>query len=441
MSSSLLKAALENNTTVDQEEPQATPITTSEPVSVDDAFSDMELPEAAQDQAVSEYVEAVNSVDELDGLVAAIEPAEGQEVDVNQTGERILAVAVEQICDRLNIEMPQFISLESDDANGGFKKKFEQFKAFIVRVWESIVSSFKNVYEAIKNYIATSFNAAARVEKHAYELLTNGRKLVGTPSSSTYSSKDMSRRLAGDDKVGLIALFDRTLDLTDITVQAMYAEPARITTDLINSYVKEFTDGKKQSSARTLEMIADNLIAKISRAYAGRLLTEDKSPVAVNAPEGVKVYTSDVMMGNQVAMLSVPESVQDFKYFSFRIYSLDEESSESSDVPVSDAREQDQLLKMVIHNCGQIRRFGKSLKDLDAMNVALNKSLAELKSMQAKGDNDNSVEARKVIRLIAAAAPRIAQGIHGRTFAYSLNCCRAILKHVENCQSLYKEAA
>ena len=75
------------------------------------------------------------------------------------------------------------------------------------------------------------------------------------------------------------------------------------------------------------------------------------------------------------------------------------------------------------------------------MHVALNKSLADLKALQATGDNDNSAEARKIIRLIAAAAPRIAQGIHGRTFAYSLNCCRTILKHVSNCHSLYKEAA
>lgn len=440
MSTSLLKKALENDTTLTQEEPPVENTTATEPVSVNDAFSDMELPETAQDQAVTEYVEAVNSVDELEGLMAAVEPAEGEE-ELNPAGERLLAVAIEQICDRLAIEMPAFVSMESDEASGGFKKKFEQFKAFIVRVWESIVASFKNVYEAIKNYLATSFNAAARVEKEAYELLNKGRKLTGTPSSSTYQSKEMVRRLSGDDKVGLIALFDRTLDLTDITVQAAYAEPARVTTDLINSYINEFANGKQKSNARTLEMVGDNLIHKLSRAYAGRLLTEDKSPVEISTPNGVKVYTSEIMMGGQVAALSVPETIDDFKYFGFRLFTLDEESVDTTDVPVSDAREQDQLLKMVIHNCGQIRRFGKTVKELDAMNVALDKSLAELKSLQAKGDNDNSAEARRVIRLIAAAAPRIAQGIHGRTFAYSLNCCRTILKHINNCQSLYKDAA
>lgn len=412
----------------------------------EDALVDVGLRSDDQEDCDEEVTEAIQAASSLEQILAAVEPAEGEVAPAGAAVDRILAVAVEQVFERLGHPAPSFIALEAD---GGVpvSSKVAQLKEFLIKMWRRIVEAFTSIYDAVSDFLSTAFNAAARLERAAIATLRESRKLNGPPAKSTYTNKDMARRMSGDDSVGIIKLFDRTLDLTELTVQAAYTNPTKLVLQLVVTYMANVRKRRTMAGAQAPLADYSELINKLPKAlfdaYTGRFMNKDASPVqASDAPSGVDVHTTDILMGGVVAGVLIPQSVEDLNKFSFFIKPvLDDTASASelqSEVPVSDVRQQEQLLKMVIANCGQIRRFNKNLPDLKALDDMLKGAMNLMKFMNW-GNSDPELEAaeRAVIRTIAYTAPRIAQGIHQRTFAHALNASRTIIKHVQHSIEAY----
>lgn len=429
MKNSLLKLALESEELV-----------VVDPQSAEDAVTDVLEKSDIQDEQNEEIEEAIVAATALEELIAAIEPEEGQVIEQSKTADKILIVAVEQIFERLGHPTPTFMALEAEggiDLNG----KLARLKDFLVKLWQRIVEAFSNIYDAISDFLSTAFNAATRLEKAAVAMLRDSRALNGPPRRSTYNNKDMARRLSGDDTVGLIKLFDRTLDLTETTVQIAYGEPANILIDVIDSYSnsvhQDSTSTTPHAGGHSYDALVKQLPQAMHSAYVGKFMRKDQSPVNVHdVPEGVDVFTTPILMGSYAGILSLPQNVDTLREFSFKILPVTDDTGGSDDVetavPVSDVRQQEDLLKMVIANCGQIRRFNRNLPALKKLDAQLKKSLSIMKSQNtSKMDREIEEESRAVVRIIAQVAPRIAQGIHHKTLAHALNASRTVLKHVQ----------
>jgi len=409
-------------------------------VLAEDAISDVNEEAGYQQDCIGQVDEAIDTTSALEDLILAAEPLEGECQEIPQSTERVLAIAVEQACVKLGIPNSTF----SMEAEGG--SVLERAKNFVKTLWEKIVQIFSQVYETIKDFLAVAFNAAARIEKSAIAKLRESRKLEGPYKRSTYSNREMARALRGDPSVGLIKLFDRTLDLTEIAVSASYSEPAKKVEEIIGKFFNDATsspeavgfEGGPSKHDEIANKLGNDLLGLISKSYTGnflKVMTGATNLDAADAPEGTTVYVSPELMGSYGAVLIVPNSVENISKFSFKIIPVDSDGETSNDVSVSDIREQEQLLKQVITNCGQIRRFEKEVKIFDQLKARyFASSQANFVKKQSKDGSDHkySDEGRQILRLIASSLPKITQGIHHRTFAFALNNCRTILKHIDH---------
>jgi len=417
-----LKAALEN-AIVEQ-----TQQNTEEAI---DIVSDLNFEQGYQQDCVGQIDQAIETASSLEDILVAATPTNPED-KVPETTQRVLAVAVEQACIKLGISS-QSISMEEDGDT-----TLEKAKKFVKRLWEMIIDAFNRAYDFISDYLAMSFNAAARIEKAAVDKLRESRKLTGAPKKTTYRNKDMARALSGDPSVGLIYLFDRTLDLTEIATRAAYMEPAK----KIEKLVSQLLDGSE--SEISADKFSEELMAVVQKSYSANFLkvtNGDTNLSSYGVPDGVDVLMSPELMGSMAAVLMVPKGIDSISSFGFKIIPVDSDSEESEinkDIPISDLREQDQLLKMVIQNCGQIRKFQK---DISIFNDIKNRYLDSKKianALNERAEKITQAEQTKLLRVIASTLPKIIQGIHHRAFAFSLNNSRTILKHIDYSMAAWK---
>lgn len=395
-----------------------------------DIVADINFEEGYQQDCVNQIDEAVAAANSLEDILIAATPDDPQE-KVPETTQRVLAVAVEQACLKLGIP-GEFISMEAEG-----ESILERTKRFIKRLWQNVIEVFTKVYDFISDYLVMSFNAATRIEKVAVDKLRESRKLTGVPKRTTYRSKEMARALSGDSSVGLVALFDRTRDLTEIATRVAYSDPAMKIEKLISNLIEGSDTG---SSA---EDFSKELLGVIKKSYSANFLkvTEGKTNLDhYGVPDGVDVLVSPELMGSMAAVLMVPTGIQTISSLGFKIIPVDSDSDDgvNKDVPVSGLQEQEQLLKIVIQNCGQIRNFQKQITIFNDIKNRYLDAKKLIKALDEKTEHQNDEQQIKMLKVIASTLPKIVQGIHHRAFAFSLMNCKTILKHVDNSMAVWK---
>ena len=406
------------------------------------------------DECEEELENTISAIVSMEELVAAIEPVDGKLLEESKTAEKILAVAVENIFVKLGQPLPVSLGMEDDSEDpdavkveaGSLNSKVQALKDFIIRLIQKVIENFSAIYGYISDFMAKAFNAAARLERTAVNLLREVRKINGEPTKTTYPNKEMALKLAGDEKLSLTQIFERTLDLTEITVRVNYEQPIKKISKLISDISWTITYSGKYDAAKSAEMDNDlkSLPYLLLDSYSGKFLNKNASVLnASDAPEGVDTYTSPILMGNMAAVLFIPKDHQYLSNFGFKILPIEDDVSGTEidrEVAISKRPEMESLLKMVIHNCGQIRRFNKTLPELNRLNSEMKSTLNfinkknEVWAGMSLSDDDSGDRARQrgeLLRTIAIMAPKIAQGIHGKAFAFALNSSRTILRHVE----------
>lgn len=380
---------------------------------------------------LGQAAEAANQLEQLADAVAIANP--GQELTAGEA--IILDVALEHIYQRLGMEQPDEVAMESEFGNK-VGEKLSQIREQVTRIVQALVDGFLKALDyfiaAVKRFFSTSNNMRKKAEGLRMAL----RKVKGSPKEKTY------RNAAHANELFVINGSTESLEFHEAVAEAFSLVEAA-DASLHSGYIQkleqamhEFTEG------RDVDRLLDDFLAAFGKSFNGFFSRGGRDVEEIMDIEGkdreeFDFWSSEHLPGGKVAVAVVPKTTARMGDYSFSIAKIGDAAAISTDVPVSSIEQMERMLDDVIKSCDTIIKFQSgSEREINR----LRKKLAAMGTQVVKVATKISDNARKDARGIAASAPLIVQGVHAKTFAYALRLSVTVLDHCASSIKQYEGA-
>lgn len=400
---------------------------------VQESVSQAEEAGSILDKAFDEIQSANKAIDSLYRVANVVKDSvvvsEGQETLVSLT-----EVAIEQIYESLDMQLPQTLSMEADFMEG-VKTVASKIKDHAIRIMAAIIEAFRKAIDWIGDFINRVSDAAGKLESKAKTLSNRLSKVTrGQPRNTSFKDSNLSRALSGGED--LIKRYKEVSELVKDTASVAF-KGEHIA--LLNKIIEEFVNSQNKDVTAVLKLVT-KLPEVLDKAY-GNIFKHTGEIGHVTDPyvrEGTSVYTTSLLPGGYVGIMTVPNDLDSLKYLNFVIRRDDEASSKDAGdgtMKTLDASEIKSLLDTAIGICSDISTFHHLQSALKMTSVKLTKAAEMLKKNTHEMDKGH----REVLGAIAIVAPYIAKGIHSRVFGFATSCSNAVINYCQKSIDQYEK--
>jgi hypothetical protein len=383
------------------------------------------------DKAFDEIQSANKAIDSLYRVAGAIKDGITETTDT-ATVTALAEIAIEQIYESIGLEFPQTLSMEADFLEGA-KTVASKIKDHAVRIMAAIVEAFRKAVDWISDFVKKVSNAAKHLENKAKALNKRLNSLSGKPSNASFMDRGLSKALSkGED------LSKRYKELAELVGDAYKVDSKGDHVILLNSIVEEFANAEAKDITATLKLVA-RFPEVIDKAYGNIFKhSQEIGKIAdIYVKAGTDVYTTDLLPGGYVGIMTVPTSLETLRHLSFVIRRDDDVASEDAGdgtmktLSISEIKILCGMVEKVCYDIATYHHFESVLK---STSVKLTKALEVLK----KTPTDMNPSHREVLGAIAIVAPYIARGIHSRVFGFATSCSNSVLSYCEKSIEQYE---
>lgn len=292
----------------------------------------------------------------------------------------------------------------------------EKIKAFAQKVWDMLRNMGKRVLEWIKqtwakytDRVVKNGNMAKKIQEQL--------KTLQSRANANLTDKSLLSRIATAKglEVGeaMINAFEHAESQAAREVMEATAQ-ARKAVDLVASGSSS-SEGQMGNLLKAIQSTSGTYDEKADARLAGAIPGNSAATEA---------YVSAPLFGGYRAWLTVPEDEANLAKYNHGISKL-EESEQKDSIPAPSPQEIESITDYVIKSQALVQTYQAALKELDALNKALDQAAGKARS--AKFGSDES----KALKQMQSIIPRFIKGPQVAAYAYVVTASTVSLQYCE----------
>lgn len=386
---------------------------------VDETVSEEKVEEVvdAPEVAIGEAVGAVTAMEALISHYSTLDQTK------SQSNETIVVcnILTDKVYKDLNISKPQSLSLEEGSTAASILATLRENAIKLIR---AIAVMFKNAMENIKKYVKLMASSAARAEIKAKDLLTKANSLTGEPTATEYESPSLVNSIGGE--YPLLRMVENTYSLIEDSEKSIKGEHISIISKAIN------TPTNAGGAGYDSEALSEQITKAIESAYSGMFTNSVSAEEHFGSVDRGCEYVSTLpLLGNNIAVLRIPETTTDLDLFSFKIYQ--DKKPEDKSISVSSKEDIKVILKTVIKMMAIVRHSEREVQSTTSVVDRLNQMINNVKN----SDGADLKETTKILQALKKFMPFLSQGVHVKSFAFGIRSANALNVHAAKSISFY----
>lgn len=355
----------------------------------------------------------IDSAQGLEDIISMIGDAPGEDdKPMEPFVERAANVALESNDVVASSGNPLANTAQPDTKAGALDK----VKEFAMKVWDMLRNMGKRVLEWVKetwakytDRVVKNGNMAKKIKEQLKNLQSRG--------NANLTDKSILSRIATTRGVevgeAMIHAYEHAEAQAGRNVMAA-TEQARKAVDLVASGGSS-SEGQMANLLKAIQDTVGEYDAKADAKLAGAI------PGNSAATDS---YVSAPLFGGYRAWLTIPEDVENLSKYNHGISKLEEVEQKDS-VPAPSPQEIEAITDYVIKSQMLVQTYQAAMKELDALNKALDQAAGKARS--AKFGSDES----KALKQMQAIIPRFIKGPQVAAYAYVVTASTVSLQYCE----------